>query len=397
MYTLNMKISDFAKRIPRTVWYLGTVSFFNDVASEMLYPVMPIFLTQVLGAPVFIVGLIEGLAEGTASIFKALFGYWSDKIQKRKPFVVAGYGAGAVAKVIIALSYAWPMVLVGRIVDRLGKGVRTGARDAMLNASSGPSNRGLIFGFHRSMDTMGAVVGPSIALVLLYFFPTDIRQILYYAAIPAFISLFFFFLIKEPKAAHSNAKLHLFASIKDFPREYKLFLFGTALFSLGNSSDAFLILRARGLGMSIVLTIAAYVVYNLVYALVATPAGSISDRIGQKKVFILGTLIFVFVYLGFAFNHDQLYVWPLFPVYAFYIALTDGIGKALIGSIVTPEKIGTGYGVVNSVSGIFTVLASVIGGALWSFVSPEATFIFGAVCAFLSLFFFLQIRIKPSF
>jgi MFS family permease len=387
-----MKLFDIAKKIPRTVWYLGSVSFFNDVASEMLYPVMPIFLTQVLGAPVFIVGLIEGVAEGTASIFKALFGYWSDKLQKRKPFVVAGYGAGAVAKIIIALSYAWPTVLIGRVADRFGKGVRTGARDAMLNAASEPDNRGLIFGFHRSMDTLGAVVGPSIALVLLYFFPTDIRKILYYAAIPAFVSLFFFFFIREPKPKPSHAKLHLLASIKDFPPQYKFFLLGTALFSLGNSSDSFLILRAVSLGMSVVLTIAAYVVYNLVYALVSTPAGSISDRIGPKKVFIFGTLIFAFVYVGFAFNHHQLYIWPLFALYAFYIALTDGIGKALIGSIVSPEKIGTGYGVINSVSGIFTVLASVIGGLLWSFVAPEATFIFGAVCALLSLFFFLQIR-----
>jgi MFS family permease len=389
-----MKMLEGVKSIPRTVWYLGTVSFFNDVASEMLYPVMPIFLTQVLGAPVFVVGLIEGLAEGTASLFKALFGYWSDKLQKRKSFVVGGYGASAVAKVIIALSYAWPMVLVGRVVDRFGKGVRTGARDAMLNAASGPENRGLVFGFHRSMDSLGAVVGPTIALVLLYYFPTDIRQILYYATIPAVISLFFFFFIREARPLPTNPKLHLFASIKDFPPAYKFFLLGTALFSLGNSSDTFLILRARGLGMSVVLTIAAYAVYNLVYALVSTPAGSISDKIGPKKVFILGTLIFALVYLGFAFNMNQLYVWPLFAIYAFYIALTDGIGKALVGSIVSPDKIGTGYGVINSVSGIFTVLASVVGGALWTFINPEATFIFGAVCALLSLFFFLRMRIK---
>ena len=380
-------------KIPKLVWYLSMISFFNDIASEMLYPVMPIFLTQVLGAPVFVVGLIEGVAEGAASIFKTLFGYWSDKLQKRKPFVVAGYGLGAVAKIIIALAYGWPMVLLGRIVDRLGKGVRTSARDALLNSAATPENKGFIFGFHRGVDTFGAVVGPVIALLLLYYFHKDIRTILYYAALPAFVSLLLFFLVREPAAKRSTGKLQLWASIKSFPREYKLFLAGSALFALGNSSDAFLILRAQDLGMTVAQTIGAYVLYNFVYAAMSTPAGIISDKIGQKKVFIAGIIIFVLVYLGFAFARSSVYIWPLFAVYAFYVALTDGVGKALVGSLIDKDKVGTGFGVLSSVTSVATLLASVVGGALWTYVAPEATFLLGVVCALLSLCFFLAIHI----
>ncbi len=391
-----MKFKDKTAQVPPMVWYLGIVSFFNDVASQMLYPVMPIFLTQVLGAPVFVVGIIEGIAEGAAALFKTYFGYWSDRLQRRKPFVVAGYGASAVAKLIIAIAYAWPLVLLGRFVDRLGKGMRSSARDALLNAASTPENRGFIFGLHRTMDTLGAVVGPIIALALLYQFNNDIRTILYVAAIPAFTSLIFFFFIKEPVATKHKVQLHLFASIKSFPREYKLFLIGSAIFALGNSADAFLILRAQDLGMTIAMTIGAYVLYNLVYALLATPAGIISDKIGQKKVFITGIIIFIFVYLGFALTHDAIYIWPLFAIYACYIALTDGVGKALVGAMVEKDKIATGYGVLSSVTSLCTLFASIVGGALWTFVAPEATFLFGAGCAVLSLFFFFAMRIPQK-
>ncbi len=187
------------KRVPPVVLLLSLVSFFNDTASEMLYPIMPIFLMQVLSAPVFVIGIIEGVAEGSASIFKMLFGIWSDKLQKRKPFIIAGYGSGALSKVIIALSYTWPFVFFARFVDRFGKGLRTGARDALLLEASDETNKGFIFGFHRAMDTAGAVVGPGIALLLLYLFHNNIRLVLYIAIIPALLSLLFFFFIKESK------------------------------------------------------------------------------------------------------------------------------------------------------------------------------------------------------
>jgi MFS family permease len=380
------------KKIPTTVWLLSIVSFLNDTASEMLYPVMPIFLTQILGAPVFIVGIIEGIAEGCASLFKTAFGYWSDRLQRRKPFVVGGYGASAISKIIIALSYSWPVVLVGRIVDRVGKGARTGARDALLLEATDETNKGFIFGFHRSMDTAGAVVGPGIALVLLWAFHNNIRLVLYIAIIPAFLALIFFVWVKEAKKQVQISTTKLSLSVKNFPPQLKLFLLGLCLFSLGNSSDSFLILRAQNLGLSLVLVILAYIVYNIVYALASTPAGIIADKIGAKKVFIVGIIIFALVYLGFALNKNGNLVWLLFGVYGFYIALTDGVSKAMVGSLIPKEQAGTVYGVLNTVTSVFTLAASVIGGFLWSAVSPSATFIFAVACALLSLIIFVSIR-----
>jgi MFS family permease len=380
------------KKIPSTVWFLSLVSFLNDTASEMLYPVMPIFLTQVLGAPVFVIGIIEGIAEGCASLFKTVFGYWSDRLQKRKPFVVSGYGASAISKIIIALSYSWPLVLVGRIVDRLVKGARTGARDALLLDATDQTNKGFIFGFHRSMDTAGAVLGPAIALALLWAFHNNIRLILYIAAIPAFAALVFFFWIKEAKKNGLISVGKLSFSIKHFPPQLKLFLLGLCLFSLGNSSDSFLILRAQNLGLSLVLVIAAYIVYNLVYALASTPAGIIADKIGTKRVFITGIIIFALVYLGFALDKSGGLVWLLFGIYGFYIALTDGVSKAMVGSLISKEQAGTVYGVLNTSTSIFTLAGSVIGGFLWSAISPSATFIFAAACAVLSLIIFAGIK-----
>ncbi len=380
--------------IPKTAWFLSLISLFNDTASEMLYPVMPIFLTQVLGAPVFVVGLIDGVAEGTAAIFKAIFGYYSDLLQRRKPFVIAGYGAGAVAKVIIALAYSWPVVFIGRFIDRLGKGARTGARDALLLEVTTEHNKGFIFGFHRSMDTMGAVLGPTIALILLEYFNNNIRLVLILAIIPSLISLSFFYYIKEAKKRINTGKIKLSLSLFSLPKQLKIFLLGSALFSLGNSTDSFLILRSKSLGLSLILVITAYIVYNLVYALSSTPAGIISDKIGTKTVYIIGIIIFVLVYLGFAFNTNPLLVWLLFGIYGFYIALTDGVSKALIGGLVTSEKAGTAYGVFYTITSIFTVLASVIGGLLWSTISPSATFIFAVICASLSIPVFAYLKLK---
>jgi len=380
------------RKIPSTVWLLSLVSFLNDIASEMLYPILPIFLTQVLGASVFVVGIIEGVAEGCASLFKTGFGYWSDRLQKRKSFVVGGYGASAISKVIIALSYSWPVVLVGRIVDRMGKGARTGARDALLLEATDETNKGFIFGFHRSMDSAGAVLGPGIALVLLWAFHNNIRLVLYLAIIPAFLALIFFVWVKEAKKHVQTSTTKLSLSIKNFPPQLKLFLLGLCLFSLGNSSDSFLILRAQNLGLSLILVISAYIVYNLVYALASTPAGIIADKIGTKKVFITGIIIFVLVYLGFALNKSGSLVWLLFGVYGFYIALTDGVSKAIIGSLISKEQAGTAYGALTTITSAFTLAASVIGGFLWSAVAPSATFIFAVVCALLSLVIFIGIR-----
>ena len=387
-----------AKRIPTAVYILGAVSFFNDIASEMLYPIMPIFLTQILGAPVFTVGIIEGVAEGTSALFKAYFGLLSDQLQKRKPFVVAGYAASAISKIVIALATTWPLVFFGRFIDRLGKGVRTGARDALLLDAAETDNRGLIFGLHRTMDSAGAVVGPLLALWLLQAFSNNIRLILYLAAIPAFVSLLFFFFIQEAKkhAEVMKGKPTLGFSLAGLSAQFKRFLLVTALFSLGNSADSFLILRSKQIGLTLTAVVLAYVVYNLVYTLLSTPAGLLADKLGAHYVFPLGLVIYILVYVGFAFNtHPQL-VWILFAIYGAYIALTDGVAKALIGAWITPAEAGAAYGVTQTVTSIMALLASVIGGALWSLFGAQATFLFGAGCALLALLLYLPfLRKQP--
>src|SRR5260221_1981967 len=381
--------------IPKVVWYLSLVSLFNDIASEMLYPILPIFITEVLGATVFVLGIIEGIAEGAASFFKAIFGYYSDRLQKRKIFVVGGYTASAFSKIIIALAYTWPVVLLGRLVDRLGKGVRTGARDALLLETTNKTNKGFIFGFHRSMDSAGAVIGPTIALLLLWIFHNNLRPILFIAAIPAFLSLLFFFFVKEAKKHVLTNKTTLKIVIERFPKEFKVFLLGMVIFSLGNSSDTFLILRAQNIGIGLFAVIGAYILYNTVYSLCSFPAGKLSDRLGPKKIFTFGLLIFILVYIGFALNTTRIGIFILFAVYGFYIALTDGVAKAWIGKMIKDKNAATAYGTVYTLTSILTVLASVIGGLLWSLYSPSITFFFAAACAGISLLVFLYLK-EPS-
>lgn len=376
-----------AAKIPRQVWLLGFVSFFNDVASEMLYPVLPIFLTQVLGAPVAVVGLIEGCAEGLASILKGVFGRLSDRLGKRKSFVVMGYTCSAFSKIIIAVSNAWGFVFLGRLTDRFGKGVRTGARDAMLYDASTPQNRGLIFGLHRALDSSGAVIGPLIGVLLLQF-TGNIRLIFLIAIIPAFLSLPLFFAVREAPIKPQPEKLLFRFSLKEFSPTFRLFLLALAIFSLGNSADAFLILRAKSLGMSLTLVILAYVLYNFLYATLSIPAGFVSDKLGPKRVMIAGIIIYALVYLGFAFNTRPAFVWVLFAVYGAYIAFTDGISKAFAAQFIRKEDAATAYGTMQMITGVMTLSASLIGGWLWSAFSPATTFAFAATCAIVSLFFF---------
>lgn len=384
------------RQIPRIVWLLGFISFFNDIASEMLYPVIPIFLTQVLGAPVAVLGLIEGIAEGVASLFKGYFGSLSDRLHKRKAFVVAGYSCSALAKIIIALSTNWPIFLLGRTTDRFGKGVRNGARDAMLYEASHTGNRGLVFGLHRSMDSAGAVLGPLIAILLLQH-TKNIRLILYVATIPTIASIYLFFFLKEKLTDAKPAdRKTFFVSLKGFSPRFYILLCTIGLFSLGNSSDTFLILRAQNLGMSLTMVILAYVLYNTLYTLLSTPAGGVSDTLGPKKVMLVGIAIYMLVYAGFAFNTSVPTLWLLFSVYGAYIALTDGISKALVSTLIHPEQAGAAYGTLQMVTGISTFFASLIAGLLWSVFSPTVTFLFAVGCALLAFVTLLFLPMPKS-
>jgi len=380
-----MKKND-SKKIPRNVWVLGLVSFFNDVASEMVYPIVPIFMTQVLKASTTAVGLVEGVAESTAALTKFIFGYLSDKFQRRKPFVAFGYIFSALSKGIIGLATTWPLVLFSRFLDRLGKGLRTGSRDALLLQNTDQKNKGFIFGFHRSLDSAGAVLGPILGLLLIYFFANNLRLIFYLATVPGLLAVLLLILLVKEKPIKTNKKDRQKSpfSLKCLNPKVKLFLLISFIFALGNSSDAFLILRAKNLGLTTQLSVFVYVLYNLVQTVLATPLGKLSDKIGHRKMFSFGLLIFSLVYFAFGMVNNPLFLWILFPVYGIYIAATDGVSKAYLGEFISEKEAGSVYGLYQMLIAFASFFASFLGGILWSKIGSFATFYFGALMAFLS-------------
>ncbi len=389
--------SDIIRGIKKNVFVLGFVSFFTDISSEMLYPIIPILLTAVLGAPFAVVGLIEGVAESTASILKVVSGWLSDKSGKRRPYIISGYGLSAISKPLLAFALTWHFVLAARFLDRFGKGLRSSARDALIADSTDVEYRGKAFGFHRSLDTAGAVIGPLIALVLLYYLDGNYRLMFMIAFIPAFISVVLLFLYVSEKKSKRKDGLHF--KFSEFSREFKLFILISIIFSTGNSSDAFLILRAKnifegGLGeipsfitaifggmAALAVVILAYVVYNITYSAVSMPAGALSDKIGRRNVIIAGFLIFSLVYLGFAIVERGYMIWILFAAYGFYIAMTDGVSKAFIVDLVDPEKKGTAIGIYYTATGILALASSTIAGLLWDRIGPYAPFLLGSIAA----------------
>ncbi len=388
--------------ITKNVFVISLVSFFNDIASEMIYPIVPIFLTTVLGAPVTIVGLIEGIAESAASILRVFSGWFSDKLRSRKPFMVVGYGLSAFSKAVLAVSFHWSMLLGGRFLDRFGKGIRTSARDALISESSEVQYRGSVFGFHRAIDTMGALVGPLIALALLSKFGHNLRFVFYLAVIPSAIGIILLAVfVKDIRKRQNHTDAPSFR-LRDMElsRDFKVFLIVSAVFAIGNSSDAFLILRAHDLGLSLSLTIVVYTVFNFFYAVASHPAGIISDKIGQKKVLLWGFCLFALVYFLFGIITDRYLLWVLFPLYGVYMALTEGIGKAYISLLVKKDFTGTIYGIYQTLIGLITFLSSLIAGFLWKYISPGAPFIFGgimALIAFVIFAFCMRRADRPSF
>jgi MFS family permease len=368
------------------VMRLGLVSFFADVASEMLYPLTPIFLTSVLGAPASVIGLIEGVAEATASLLKVVAGRWSDRSGRRRPFLLFGYTLSALSKPLLAIATGWPMVLGARVSDRFGKGMRSSPRDALLADSAAPNMRGRAFGWHRAMDTMGAVVGPLLALLLISLTNDNLRLIFMLAVIPGLLGALLVLLVKERRRAPSPAQAPkaVWASL---PKPFRLYLFAWGIFALVNSSDVFLILRAQSVGFSPTLVVLAYALYNLTYAGASPLLGHASDRLGRKRVMVGGLLVFAAVYLGFAFIGAAWEIWLLFAIYGLYIAATDGVGKALAVDLVPPGIRGGALGLLGTVSGLATLVASTLAGYLWSAVGPWAAFVYGAagalVCAVL--------------
>ncbi len=352
--------------LTRNVRLLSAVSFLQDTASELLYPLLPIYLTTVLGAPPAVVGAIEGAAEGAASMTKLASGPLGDRFARR-PLIATGYGMAALGKVMVAAFVSWHGVLAGRVVDRLGKGLRGAPRDALLVAGIDDAARGRVFGFHRAMDTAGAVVGPLIGLAGYELLDHRIGPLLWIAAVPAVLSVALVFLVREPARVQTTtgAREPVFARVKDLPRRYWRTCAALVAFGLINFPDALLLLRLSEIGFSVVDVILAYVGYNLVYALASFPAGLLADRIGRIPVFGIGLAFFAIGYTGLGLTTDRGAAWLLIGVYGLFTACTDGVGKAWISSLVGPDLQASAQGIYGGGSGFAILFAGVWAGLAW--------------------------------
>jgi MFS family permease len=368
--------------LSRNVYIVSLVSFFQDTASEMLYPVLPFFVTGVLGAPPAVLGLIEGLADGTASAMKVASGRLSDR-RHRRPLVASGYGISAFGKLLLALAGAWPMVLVARVSDRVGKGLRGPPRDALIADDTTPANRGRAFGFHRAADTAGAVVGPLIGLGLYELVGQRFRPLLWIAVIPALLSAGLVFLIRERPHPHIGVKRAW--SVDGLPRRYWRVLTIMGLFALLNFPDTLLLLRAERLGFGFAGVVALYVLYNLSYAVLSYPAGLVSDRLNRRVVFATGLGFFSLTYLGFGLTSTTRWLWALFPVYGAYTALTDGVSRAWVADLVPADSRGTALGVQAAVSGVGLLVAGVWAGLAWNGTGHVPFIVSGAFVAVLAV------------
>ena len=369
-----------------TVVKLGLVSFFADVASEMLYPVTPIFLTTVLGASMSYLGLIEGIAEAIASLLKTYSGSWSDSLGKRKPFIIVGYLLGAISKPFIGMSHSWTQVLGARALDRAGKGIRSAPRDALIVDSVSASKRGAALGWHRGMDTLGAAVGPLLAILLLSINPTDLRSLYFWALIPGLISVIVIFSVREAKhVVHPKPFENPFKTWNKCGADFKKYVLAWGVFSIANSSDVFLLMKAKSVGLTTQSVILLYCVYNLIYALSSPYLGRLSDRVDRMKVLIAGLGIFTLVYLGFGFANASWQFWILFSIYGIYMGATDGVGKALAVDLAPKEFKATGIGILGTVTGVCTIAASVLAGLIWDQCGSVWTFVFAALGAVVTI------------
>ena len=374
-------------RLPRNVIVLSWVSFFQDAASEMLYPVLPLFLTSVLGAPVAVVGLVEGAGEAVASVMKVVSGRLAD-IRDRRPLIAFGYGISSLAKPLIGLAQVWPFVLVAWVVDRTGKGIRTSPRDALIADETPAHLRGRAFGFHRAADTAGAVCGPLIGLAvyeLLGGHASDMRPLFFFAAIPAVISVALVGFVREAKAPRRDKSRGGAPLRGDYPPHFWRVLAFIALFSAVNFSDALLILRAKALGLGFVAIVCAYVLYNLTYAGLSYPAGRLSDRVPRRIIFGVGLGVFATAYLGLGVVTTSRWVWPLLAVYGAFTALTDGVGKAWITDLLPAERHGSGLGLYQGVIGAGSLFAGIWAGLAWHGNGRIPLVISGAVVAALAV------------
>jgi MFS family permease len=381
----------------RNIILAGAVSFFMDFSSEMVYPLVPLFLSSVLGVQKSVIGLIEGIAESTASLLKVFSGWLSDRLGRRKWLMAIGYGISTLSRPLVATAPNWGQVLASRFIDRFGKGIRNAPRDALIAESCQENNLGRSFGFHRGMDTLGAVVGPAAAFALLAYFNGQYRLVFWLSMIPGVVAvLIIIFFIRETRACAIPEAERPSLGWKRFSGSYKFFIVVTTLFSLGNSSDVFLILRAQNVGVSVAIIPLVYLVFNVVYGLGALPAGILSDRIGPKPIIFLAFIFFGFIYLGFAKATQPSHIWLLFIFYGIFMAMTEGVQKAFLTTLIPKEFKATGFGLYNTLLGLAVLPASLTAGFLWDRFGPQATFLYGSFTAWLAALLFLFLLLKPK-
>lgn len=374
------------KHITRNIWILSLVSLFTDMASEMLYPVMPVYLKSI-GFSIVLIGVLEGLAETTAGLSKGFFGQWSDRMGRRRPFVQVGYALSALSKPMMVVLIYPVWIFLARTLDRLGKGVRTGARDALLSDETEAGSKGRVFGFHRAMDTIGAVLGPCLALLYLHWYPEDYKTLFLLAFFPGLLAIVCTLLIKEKKVARPALQkgrpgfLDFIKYWKTSPPAYRRLAGGLLFFALFNSSDLFLLLQAKAAGMSDTEVIGVYIFYNLIYALSAYPLGILADKIGMKRVFVLGLLLFAGVYGGMAFVRSTWVIYSLFLFYGLYAAATEGIAKAWISNVSEKTHTGTAIGTYTAFQSICAFLASSLAGLVWYAAGAPPIFLLSALAA----------------
>ena len=386
------------KNITKTVWILSLVSLFTDAASEMLYPIMPIYLKSI-GFSIVLIGILEGVAEATAGFSKGYFGKLSDNAGKRIPFVQIGYAFSAISKPMMAI-FIYPIwIFFARTIDRFGKGIRTGARDALLSDEATSETKGQVFGFHRSMDTLGAVIGPSLALIYLYFYPQDYKTLFFIAFIPGLLAVLASFFLKEKVRNVVKPKsITPFFSFLNYwkvcPPEYRKLVIGLLAFTLFNSSDIFLLLKAKQSGLNDTMVIGVYIFYNLIYALFAFPIGIIADKVGLKNIFVIGLILFSLVYLGMSANTNLYLFFVLFFLYGIYASATEGISKAWISNITDKKDTATAIGTFSGLQSICAMIASSMAGIIWFKFGGAITFLITAIATIFVVLYILTIP-KP--
>jgi len=391
--------------LPRNVFAIGLVSLLNDASSEIIYPLLPIFLASSLGASARAIGTIEGLAESISSLLKLFAGYLSDRLEKRKFLVVAGYSVASIARPLLAFAQTWTQVLAIRLTDRIGKGIRTAPRDAMIADAVRVEQRGIAFGFHRAMDHAGAVVGPLIGYVLVILFVANVKspttgefsKIFLAASVPALIAVLvaILFMRESPQQPAPGSEIKKL-SLRGFDSNFKRFLLVLALFTLSNSSDSFLILRAMDSGVSIAIVPLLWAAHHGMKVLSSLLGGDLSDRVGRKQLIVAGWILYAAVYAGFAFATHQASLWILFLVYGIYFGLAEGAEKALVADLVRPEQRGTAYGLYNLAFGITVFPASFLMGTIWDWKGPTVAFLVSAFMgAMAALLLFIFVRPHP--